>query len=112
MNKCPLAYVARLQVAAKPHGMDHATDYEKVDKEMTSRAPHDHYVYGADSKTLRNILQYSLKDHPSCTSIMYFTRTQNGRAAYLALTLHSLGESLNYTVLEEAEDNLKNVFYT
>ena len=33
-------------------------------------------------------------------------------SAYLALTLHNLGESRNHTVLKEAEENLNIVFYT
>ena len=36
VNKLPLAYVARSQVAVKPHAMDPATDYENFDQEMTS----------------------------------------------------------------------------
>ena len=112
VNKCPLAYVARFQVEVKPHTMDPAADDENVDKEMTSRAPHDQYVYGADNKTLWHILHYALKDHPSYTSIRSFARTRNVWAAYLSLTLHNLGGSRNHTVLEEAEDNLNNVFYT
>ena len=32
--------------------------------------------------------------------------------AHLSLVLHNLGESRNSSVLEEAEDNLNNVFYT
>ena len=52
VNKCPLEYVARFQVAAKPHAMDTATNYENIDQKMTSRAPHDQYVYGADNNTL------------------------------------------------------------
>ena len=79
---------------------------------MTSREPHDQYVYGADNKTLWHILYDALKDHPSYTSIRSFSHTQNGRAAYIALALHNLGGSRNHTVLKEAEDNLNNVFYT
>ena len=79
---------------------------------MTSRAPRDQYVYGEDNKTLWHILHDALKDHPSYTSIRSFTRTQNGKAAYLALTLHHLGESRNHTVLEETEDKINDVFYT
>ena len=109
MNKSPLAYVAISQASVKPHAMDPTTDYENVVQEMTSRAPHDQYVYGEDNKTLWQILHDELKEHPSYTSIKSFAHTQNGRAAYLALTLHNLGEYRNYTVLEEAEDNLKNV---
>ena len=75
MNKCTLAYVAIAQVAVKPHIADTATEYENVDQEMTSRAPHDQYVYGADNKALWHILHDSLKDHPSYTSIRSFTRT-------------------------------------
>ena len=71
--------------------MDPVTDDENVDQEMTSRAPRDQYVYGEDNKTLWHILQDALKYYPSYTSIRSFTRTQNGRAAYLALTLHHLG---------------------
>ena len=52
VNKFPLAYVVRSQVAVKPHAMDPAIDDENVYQEMTSRAPHDQYVYGADNKTL------------------------------------------------------------
>ena len=79
---------------------------------MTSRAPHDQYVYGADNKTLWHILHDALKDHPSYTSIISFGHTQNGRASYIALALHDLGESRNCTVLKEAEYNLNNFFYT
>ena len=93
VNKCPLAYVAISQVAVKPHAMDPAIDYENVDQEITSRAPHDQYVYGAYNKTLWHILHDALKYHPSYTSISSFARTQNGRATYLALTLHHLRES-------------------
>ena len=78
---------------------------------MTSREPHDQYVYGADNKTLWHILHDALKYHSSYNSIRSFSHTQNGRYAYLALALHNLGESRNHTVLEEAEDNLNNVFY-
>ena len=75
MNKCPLAYVARAQVAVKPHAEDHSTEYEKVDQEMTSQAPHDQYVYGEDNNTLWNILHDALEYHPYYTSIWSFTRT-------------------------------------
>ena len=112
VNKYPLSYVARYQVAVKPHALDPATDYGNIDQEMASRAPHDQYVYGVDNKNLWHILHDALKDHQSYTSIWSFARTQNGRAAYLALTLHNLGESQNQTALEEAEDNLNNVLYT
>ena len=52
VHKCPLAYVARAQVAGKPHAKDPATDYGNVDQEMTSLAPYEQYVYSADNKTL------------------------------------------------------------
>ena len=67
MNKCPLAYISRSQVAVKPHAADPTTEYENVDQEMTSRAPHDQYVHGADKKTLWHILHDALKDHPYYT---------------------------------------------
>ena len=79
---------------------------------MTSQEPHDQYVYGADNKTLWNILHDALKDHSSYTSIRSFAYIQNIRSAYIALALHNLGESRNHTVLKEAEDNLNNVLYT
>ena len=79
---------------------------------MTSRASHDQYVYGAENKTLWHILHDVIKDHPSSTVIRSLSCTHNGKAAYLDLTLHNLGESRNHTVLKEAEDNLNNVFCT
>ena len=60
VNKCPLAYIARSHVAVKLHTTDPATDNGNVDQEMTSRAPHDQYVYGADNKTLWRILHDAL----------------------------------------------------
>ena len=99
-------------MAVKPHAADPATEYENVDKDMTSLAPNDQYVYGGDNKILCNIIHDALKDHPSYTSIWSFARTQNGQAAYLALTIHNLGEYRNHTVLKESEDNLNNVFNT
>ena len=51
-------------MALKLHAMDPAIDYENVDQEMTSRAPLDKYVYGADNKTLWHILHDALKYHP------------------------------------------------
>ena len=64
VNKCPLAYVARYQVAVKPHAMYPATDYKNVDQEMTSGAPHDQYVYVVDNNTIWHILYDAIKDHP------------------------------------------------
>ena len=93
VNKCPLAYVARSQVVVKPHAIDPATKYENVDQEITSRASHDQYLYVADNKTLWHILHHALKYHSSYTPIRSFARTHNGRAIYLSLTLHNLGES-------------------
>ena len=55
VNKSPLAYVARSQVAGYPHAMDPAIDYEIFNQEMTSRAPHDQYTYGAENKTRVNL---------------------------------------------------------
>ena len=63
LNKYPLAYVSISQVAVKPHAADPATEYENVDQEMTSRAPHDQYVYGAENKTLWHFLHDALKYH-------------------------------------------------
>ena len=99
-------------MVVKPHAADPATEYENVDQEMTSQTPHDQYVYDADNNNLWDILHDSLKDHSSYTSIWSFAHTQNGRAAYLALALHNLGEYCNHTVLKESGENINNVFYT
>ena len=112
MHKCPLAYVAIAHVAVKAHATDPTTEYENVDQDKTSRAPHDQYVYDADKKTLWHILHDTLKYHPSYTSIWYFASTHNSRAAYLALALHNLGKSQNHRVLKEAKENLNIVLYT
>ena len=60
---------------SKPHEMNPATDYGNVYQEMTSRAPHEQYVYGADTrpsgtfcmmhlKTIHNMLQLGLLHVP------------------------------------------------
>ena len=98
-------------MVVKPHAADPATEYENVDQEITSQAPHEQYIYGADNNNLWHIIHHDLKDHPFYTSVWSFAPTQNGRDAYLALALHNLGEYRNHTVLEESEDNLNNVLY-
>ena len=60
----PPGICSEIKVAVKPHATDPATDYEIFDQEMTSRAPHDQYVFGADNDTLWHILHNDLKDHP------------------------------------------------
>ena len=112
VRKCPLAYVTREPATVPPHATDPTAGYSSIDMELISRAPHDLYVYPADNRALWHILHDALKDHQSYTSIRSFARRQNGRDAYKALVLHNLGESRNHSVLEEAEDNLNNVFYT
>ncbi len=62
-------------MAVSPHADDHSTGYENIDIEIISRAPHDKYVYGADSRSLWHVLHDALKDHPSYTSIRSFART-------------------------------------
>ena len=112
VQKCPLAYCTRESATVQAHATDPSTGYSSIDMEMISRAPHDLYVYAVDNRALWHILHDALKDHPAYTSIRSFARTQDGRQAYQALVLHNLGESRNHTVLEEAEDNLANIFYT
>ena len=67
VNKTPLAYVKRTEVAVPPHADDPSTAYDNIDMEMISRAPHDLYVYGADCRSLWHVLHDALKDHPSYT---------------------------------------------
>ena len=55
VNKWTLAYVARAHEVVKPYAMDTTNEYENVDQEMTSRAPHDQYLYCAYNKTLWHI---------------------------------------------------------
>ena len=57
VNKCPLAYVVRYKVAVKLYAIDPAIDDENVNKEMTSREPHDQYANGTNNKTRINMEQ-------------------------------------------------------
>ena len=50
-----IANVERAKVLVKPHAEDPDTAYENIDQEMTSRAPHDQYLYCAYNKTLWHI---------------------------------------------------------
>ena len=52
VNKCPLGYVKRDIIVVTAHVYDPTIGYANINKEMTTRAPHDQYVYGVDNRAL------------------------------------------------------------
>ena len=79
MNKSPLAYVARSQVAVKPHAMDPDIDYENGNQEMTSPATHDQYVYGAENKNRVNMERNGKKIVPYWLFLREYCSPLNSR---------------------------------
>jgi hypothetical protein len=116
-TKIPLAYVTRDDVAVIASANDPTANYETTKLELIARAPHidaagaPHHTFLADNMKVWTIIQDLCGDNNAWTWVKPFARTQNGRAAYLALHSHYLGASKSDYIQAEAENKLKNTFY-
>jgi hypothetical protein len=117
-TKIPLAYVTREDIEVEASADDPAANYQTTDLEMIARAPHEtapgipHPTLVVDNFKVWEILQEICLDNNAWTWIKSFARSRNGRGAYLALHSHYLGISKSDNIQAEAENKLKNTFYS
>jgi hypothetical protein len=95
MAKAPLAYVVRDLVNVPPHAHDPSTEYATVQEEMVARMPHTHNLYREDNIAVWDIIHNSIHDSEAFSWVKRCERRRDGRAAYLALTAHYLGDAKN-----------------
>jgi hypothetical protein len=76
-----LDYVVRAEVSVKPEEEDPPENYETVDQEMTSRAPHTGRPFVNDRSKFWNIMSNICGKHSCFDYIKPALRTRNGRDA-------------------------------
>jgi hypothetical protein len=111
MAKAPLAYVVRDLVNVPPHANDPSTGYTTVQEEMVARMPHTHNSYREDNIAVWDIIRDSIHDSEAFSWVKRCERRRNGRAAYLALTAHYLGDAKNEALRNAADNRILNTFY-
>ena len=113
--KGPLAYVLRENVPV-PHEDDDpidATSYYGssggLQAELIARLSHGDALYRSDNKTVYLKLEKACRGTSVESTVKTFSRTQNGRGAYLALIDHHAGESKYRTIMKKRMNLLQNI---
>jgi hypothetical protein len=104
-----LAYVTRESVTI-PAG---APDYGEpsFDAEMIQRARHSGNAFQQDNRLVRTMLRTVFHGGPGWNWISSFSRSNNGRAAYLAIKSHYLGEAFQSRIRAAADKVLDGTFF-
>jgi hypothetical protein len=106
---CPLMYVCRDTVALP--AVDPGFGLPTYHEEMVLRAPHVGQYYQDDNIQVWNIVRNICHDGPGWNWISAFARSQNGRAAYVALKTHYLGDSYRARIRSMADAKLDTAYY-
>lgn len=93
MAKAPLAYVIRENVDVAAHQSDPPKEHITVQEELVARMPHTHTAYREDNIAVWDILRDSTHATEAFSWIKRCERRRDRRAAYMALTLHYLGDA-------------------
>jgi hypothetical protein len=106
-----LDYVVRLDIDVKPEAEDPAENYETVDEEMTSRAPHTGRSFVNDRHKVWDIMFNICGKHSCFVYIKPALRTRNGREAYMLLFDHFLGPNNVGNIASATETKLTGTLY-
>jgi hypothetical protein len=106
-----LDYVVRAEIAVKPEKEDPPENYETVDQEMSTRAPHTGRPLVNDSRKVWYIMSNICGKHSCFVYIKPALRTRNGRDAYMLLFDHFLGPNNVVNMASEAETKLTSTLY-
>jgi hypothetical protein len=73
--------------------------------------PHTHMAYQEDNIAVWDIICTSIHATEALSWIKRCERRRNGRAAYIALTSHYLGDAKNEALRNAADNKILNTFY-
>ena len=113
--KGPLAYVFRENVEVTPEADDPLLDNNYfgvsggLQSELISRLTHGDALFRSDNKSAYLKLEKACRGSSVESTVKTFSRTQNGRGAYLALIDHHAGESKYRTILKKRVNLLQNI---
>jgi hypothetical protein len=106
-----LDYVVRPEIAVKPEAGDPPENYETVDQEMTTIAPHMVRPFMNDRRKVWDIMSNICCKHSCFVYIKPALSTRNGRDAYMLLFDHFLGPNNVGNMSSEAETKLTSTLY-
>jgi hypothetical protein len=103
--------VVRPEIAVRPEAEDPAENYETVDQEMTTRAPHTGRSFVNDRRKVWNIMSNICGKHSCFVYIKPALRTRNGRDAYMLLFDHILVPNNVGNMASDGETKLTSTLY-
>lgn len=106
---CPLAYVTR-ENAALP-AVDPGFGLPTFAEEMISRAPLHGVSYQRDNTVVWNVIRHVTHGGPAWNWVSSHQRACDGRAAYMALKVHYLGETFTTRLRAHADSRIESAFY-
>jgi hypothetical protein len=107
----PLAYVTRENLAAPDIADDDGFGIPSHIAEMVRRAPHVGIHYENDNRMVWDLVRHIAHDGPGWSWVQGFQKTRDGRAAYLSIKAHYLGESYTARLRAKADMTMENTFY-
>jgi hypothetical protein len=107
----PLAYVTRENVQPLDDGLDEGFGQPTYTAEMIRRAPHTGTHYENDNRLVWDLIRHVTHDGPGWSWVQGFLKTRNGRAAYLAIKSHYMGESFTARLRAKDDMILEKTFY-
>lgn len=113
--KGPLSYVLRPNVEVPPEETDPlpADSYfglsGGLQPELISRLSHGDALYRSDNKSVYLKLEKACRSTSVESTVKAFSRTQNGRGAYLALIDHHAGDSKYRSIMKKRMNLLQNI---
>ena len=113
VRHAPLAYVIRSDetVAMPPPALAHQRPYSNahgsVEAELIARLAHNHPLFRDDNQKVFHLLEEATRNTSYSATIKPFSRTKNGRDAYLALISQHAGQDKWEKELRNQENFMK-----
>ena len=111
VEDAPLAYIVREIVALPDPANDPGFDAMSYDDQLIRRSRHSGNAYHVDNHAVWSLLYRVFHDSPGWNWISAHSRTRDGRAAYLSMKTHYLGESYQDRLRSNAEAVIERSFY-
>jgi hypothetical protein len=105
----PLAYVVRDQVALLAD--DPGYGLPSPTEEMIARGPHVGTHYDLDNKAVWQVVRHCTHGGPGWSWVQSHQRVCDGRALYLALKAHYLGEAYSLRIRAAADNTIDSAYF-
>jgi hypothetical protein len=113
VRNAPYTYLTRPEAAPPailgPRALDqpYSEEYTSIEQEMRNRVTHDHTLGRSDNSKLFQLIEKSVQGHDVSATIAPFKRTEDGRAAFLAIKSQHAGKAVWDRVVRESNSRLQ-----